>query len=534
VQHGCEKKMNEEFMMGFFERHWSIIMVLALLSLLVGICCALSVRQNDGHFVYAVDDAYIHMAMAKNFSQHGVWGITKYEFTSSSSSLLWTLVLSLMFSLFGTNELSCFILSLIFALCVCILAYTILRKYDLRPLCIFFVLCLIVFSTPLPALIFGGMEHTLQFLITLSFVYFSAKILTKQKPNILELLSLSVMGQLLVMTRFEGLFLVFIVGILFALKRRPLAALSVFSISIIPIVIYGFISVSKGWPFLPISVLMKGNRPDLFSLKGIVTFFYLGFAKINNPHVLIPVLVALGLFIYQYQKRKTIWKDTILMVVIFIAITFLHMLFARTGHFYRYEAYLVGLGIVVIAIAVHEELPQNPSMRIDKALIPEQIAIFIFVLLAISPFSQRALISLREIPQATNNIYEQQYQMGLFLRKFYQGQAVAANDAGAINFLADIKFLDLYGLGTLEIGKARIDRCYSVQQISDLTESSNVKIAVFYDEWFEKKLGIPQTWVKVGEWKLSNNVVCADDTVGFYAIDPAEADNLIENLKGFK
>jgi len=37
----------------------------------------------------------------------------------------------------------------------------------------------------------------------------------------------------------------------------------------------------------------------------------------------------------------------------------------------------------------------------------------------------------------------------------------------------------------------------------------------------------------VGQLKISRNVVCASDTVSFYAVDPAEKDNLIENLKIF-
>jgi hypothetical protein len=43
--------------------------------------------MNGGSFTYALDDAYIHLAMAKNFPL-GVWGTTRYEFSSSSSSLL--------------------------------------------------------------------------------------------------------------------------------------------------------------------------------------------------------------------------------------------------------------------------------------------------------------------------------------------------------------------------------------------------------------------------------------------------------------
>ena len=45
-----------------------------------------SIRINNGNLVYASDDAYIHMAIAKNVVQHHLWGFTPFGFTSASSS----------------------------------------------------------------------------------------------------------------------------------------------------------------------------------------------------------------------------------------------------------------------------------------------------------------------------------------------------------------------------------------------------------------------------------------------------------------
>jgi hypothetical protein len=61
---------------------------LALLMLWVALASLLyiSMRHNDGQFVYGLDDPYIHMAMAKSIALHHVWGIDGSGFTSSSSS----------------------------------------------------------------------------------------------------------------------------------------------------------------------------------------------------------------------------------------------------------------------------------------------------------------------------------------------------------------------------------------------------------------------------------------------------------------
>ena len=45
-------------------------------------------RASDHHFIYALDDTYIGMAMAKSLALHGVWGVTPFAFSSSDSSLL--------------------------------------------------------------------------------------------------------------------------------------------------------------------------------------------------------------------------------------------------------------------------------------------------------------------------------------------------------------------------------------------------------------------------------------------------------------
>src|SRR2546426_9784746 len=56
-----------------------------------------SLRRTDGHLVYTLDDAYIHMAIAKHFARDGVWGVTPYAFGSSTSSPLWTALVAAAF-----------------------------------------------------------------------------------------------------------------------------------------------------------------------------------------------------------------------------------------------------------------------------------------------------------------------------------------------------------------------------------------------------------------------------------------------------
>lgn len=523
-------------MVNIIKKHWPLIIALGVLWVTITTLLILSIKQNQGHLVYTLDDPYIHMSIAKNFAQYGVWGITKYEFSSSSSSLLWTLLLSLNYFLFGANEVSPFILNFIFATLIVFGTYLLLRKYTSRAVFTLTVLLSIIFFTPLAPIVFCGQEHTMHAYFTILSVYLSAKILSDEKSTTSkEYILLLILLPLVTMARYEGLFLVFVICILFILRRKLLHSLCLGGVGILPIVIYGTISILNGWYFLPNPVLLKGNMPDFSSLKGVIRS--LGYSiyqqMLGNPHILFLVIAALIVFIFHYSMEKRIWKEDRIMILIFIATTLLHMQFASTGWFFRYEAYLVTLGIIVIAIGMHEHLPEKFSFKIHRSLIPKYIAIALVILIIILPFAERAGSSLKNTPQATTNIYEQQYQMGLFLREFYQGDAVAANDVGAINYIADIECLDLWGLANLEVAKLRREGSYDTQQIYNLAKQKSVKIAIVYDHWFGRYGGIPPQWIKVGEWKISNNVVCGGDTISFYAVDPLEKDNLIKNLRDF-
>ena len=59
--------------------------------------------SGGGALVYWIEDAYIHLAMARSLLEHGVYGVTPHEFTTSSSSPLWVLLLSAAMALAGPD-----------------------------------------------------------------------------------------------------------------------------------------------------------------------------------------------------------------------------------------------------------------------------------------------------------------------------------------------------------------------------------------------------------------------------------------------
>ena len=201
------------------------------------------------------------------------------------------------------------------------------------------------------------------------------------------------------------------------------------------------------------------------------------------------------------------------------------MSFAGTGMFFRYEAYLVGLGIVVVLLEISDLVTKRKLIvRIRRELICRNAAAILLAIVFLSPLFYRAAAAFSHTPKASTNVFQQQYQMGLFLRRYYQGSTVAVNDLGAVNFLADLHCLDLCGLASMEVAELIRQGRYQTEYMRQITKQENVKIAMVYDTWFSggRYCKLPAEWTRVGQWTIPNNIIAGSETVSIYAIDAAE------------
>jgi hypothetical protein len=474
------------------------------------------------------------MAIAKNFVQYGVWGVTKYGFTSTTSSPLWTFLLAMTYFIFGINEMAPLILNILFGTLLLIISHLILRKYVPNQLIIFTILLTALFVTPLPTLTFIGMEHILHILLTLCLVYSyiaTLSAITRHRGYIL----LMVFALLITMTRFEGIFLIFVICLIFIWQKQVLYSGILGIMGLLPIIVYGIWSVSMGWYFLPNSIILKGISPIL-NLKGIAEWISV-INLISRIYTNIPILILLifSLLLLTYYIKKGISNDNKkIIIAIFIGTTLLHMQFVRIEWFYRYNAYIIFFGILILSSTIIDLKPKACLQKISWKNSKLYLVGLILIAIISFPFAKRAFTAIQLTPQATNNIYEQQYQMGRFLAKFYRGDAVAVNDIGAVSYMTNIQILDLWGLGNLELAKLKMNKGYNTEQIYNSAKKMGVTISIVYDEWFDYCGGIPSQWIKIGQWKVSNNVVLGENTVSIYAVNAAATDQLISNLKSFK
>jgi hypothetical protein len=139
------------------------------------------------------------------------------------------------------------------------------------------------------------------------------------------------------------------------------------------------------------------------------------------------------------------------------------------------------------------------------------------------------------VPTASRNIYEQHYQMGKFISKYYNNSTIALNDIGTCNYFADVGCVDFWGLGDIDISRARRSGYFNEQYIREVCEINGVNIAIVYDTWFEEngKVILPGEWVKVGNWEINDNVITGGDVVSFYAVNEVKKLKLTYTLKQF-
>lgn len=105
----------------------------------------------------------------------------------------------------------------------------------------------------------------------------------------------------------------------------------------------------------------------------------------------------------------------------------------------------------------------------------------------------------------------------------YQGKTIVLNDIGAVGFYADVRFLDLYGIGSTESMAILVSAGRPLGMITEWIEGSEARIAVLQTEgsWVAKAM--PGAWIHVADRRIPRNVLFGDRTVGFYARDDTEA-----------
>jgi hypothetical protein len=508
---------------------WPLLFALWVLLVCISALVAASRALTEGHFAYALDDAYIHMAMARTIAETGVWGLTPQAFSSSTSSPLWTALLGGLFALTGPVNVLPLLLNVICA-CLALAVYAgELRRAGLSGWSLAGALTVMVVAVPIAPLALIGMEHSLQVWLSLAFLILAVRALqtaaaaeVRRPPY-----ALLALAPLLAATRYEGLFLVAGACVVLAWRRRPGAALALALAAWLPAIAYGLVSWRHGSLFWPNSLLLKAAPHQLDSLTSAGTFGRNALEQLAGaPHLVVVVVACLVPLLLMPRGARGLVAPWAAIVVIALA---LHVALARIGWFYRYEAYLMACGIAAATIEI-ARLQRRRPLHSARARAIAGAAVFVVA----TPLLYRGIVATARTPRAAANVYQQQIQMGKFVHRYYRESTVAVNDIGAVAYFGRARLLDLGGLAEVDVLRAQRTGRFTTEMMDSMARARGARVAIIYPGWFERYGGIPVSWTPVARWSVPGPVlVLGNASVTFYAIEEGEAVPLGRNLRDF-
>jgi len=271
--------------------------------------------------------------------------------------------------------------------------------------------------------------------------------------------------------------------------------------------------------------------PDSYS-DGIVsslTHWVIGLK--DNPHLLFLFLVLMLGFIFTVKYKRKILTPEIMLSLISLGVMIIHLNFAKTNWFFRYEAYICVMGTTAITLIVHNAFSKIVWNYRKKVVV---FLLICTLLVAGTPMFHRAIQSIAITPASSRNIYEQAYQMGEFLRTYYKGENVVVHDIGAVSYLSDVNVIDFLGLATIDLTRVlKNDRRLNTSVVNAVIDSKNARIGIVYEPWFGHLL--TGEWRKVCQWQISGEAItCGEPIVTFYARGDKAAKKLRASLLDFK
>ena len=500
-------------------RRFAVIAAFAFLVAAVSLALALWFADA---FTYPLDDAYIHLAIARTIAESGTWGIVPGEPVFASSSPLWTVLLAIGCRLFGPAEWLPLAFSWVFSFAA---LYFLVKTWTVAEVPRKLALCggiAFVLLVPFVTLANIGMEHGLHVCCLMAFLYFVWRCAHGgSRPDVVCLL-LSAM--LSVGARYESLFVITPVAVLFLLPRRFSGfgrwriGLALLILQFLPVIMMGLLALSCGRPFVPVSMSVKVRVNNPGVLGGMVAVI----TGVNAENLFSRALVVILLAVAAVRRSPVCLSVAVAVVG--------HIVFARLGWLYRYEAYMIACGIAVVVIEVARLTP-SVLMFVRRRQV-------VFVLLAIavlSPFLIRALQAHHDTVLASMEIQSQQRQTARIfagLPESLKGP-VAIHDLGCMALSSGVPLLDLWGLGSPDVTEAILDGRCSQHTLRELAEKHNVRyFAVFPSQAAIGALP-PESKIVAGLGLVHPPVVCAGDTVVFAVTDSDDAEAFTSYLRDF-
>ncbi len=520
-------------------RHAATRIVVGALCVLAGLELWAILALNRGAMLYALDDAYIHLGLAAHL-RTGHYGINAGEASSPSSSILWPVLLA-PFGGWTRFEWVPLIVNLLAALGTAVVIPRLLARV-LGPATgvastlmhgMLGVGLLFLFNTL--GLVFVGLEHSLQVLLTLLAVLRLFDVARGERPGA-WLGPVLVLGPLL---RYENLSLTLpALGFLWYMGHRRTAMVTLICLAGL---MGGFsmFLVGLGLPPLPSSVLAKlGTAAGGGALGAVAEVLVHNLLRSwSGPWLLLLAAALIAAARSSGERGLRGFAAVILLAILG------HSALGKFGWFHRYEIYVVAAAVAAAGL-MHREWIRG-WIRAG----PRWAGAIACLLLALA--SGKSFYIAAVTPLATHELYRQQYAMGRIAREALQAP-VAVNDLGLVAFRNTHFVVDLWGLGSPTALAAR-QRSRDMAWADTLCRRHGVRVVMIYAPWFPAP---PATWKRVGALRLDatpdvpgsgalatlvrfahrhrGTVVVAGETVSLYSVQPEDETRVRESLARFQ
>lgn len=470
----------------------------ALIALYTLLQLGLALLRNDGHFVYALDDPYIHLDLAKQLALSGVYGLNAGEYSSPASSILWPFLIAP----FAYTPFFVEVPFVIGLICASASAAVMARMLpvSLSALQRIGLSFLAALALNLPGLALIGMEHGLHVLLSLLAAYGVLRSLEANKvPG--WLWAVIILHPLI---RYEGVLIsAACLGILFwqgHYRKTILTGL----VLCVPVGLFTLFLYTHGLGFFPGSTIVKKLR--LEDTAGGFWAFWLRSMQVGlrspsgmafTAASLVAPLAVLGMV------RQ--WRSARFATVLAIAGVLLGtLIFGRlsTLESPRYDLYATAF---VLPLALWLLAGQLARLR---------LTLIAFLALFALP---GVYASLWGVQPAISAIYQQQYQMGELV-KHYWHEPIAVNDIGIVGLGTDAYVLDLVG-----IANAEARRRWNLPNWADkMVRDRDISLVIVYRSWFPEAMRV--NWTPLGELFRDTRTTMGDPSVLLLTPYPERAD----------
>lgn len=484
----------------------------------------LTLSATSGQLTYALDDAYIHMTIARNVVLHGVWGINAGDFAAASSSPLWTVMLASVFAMFGVRDAVPLALNLVFAVWIVVGTSRMLVRARCSHAETLAVVGALTFLTPIATMVWVGMEHTLQILLTLLLVASTTGLTENWSAS--QLARAGTIAAFATATRYESVFVIAGCALALVFARHIRAAATLLVAGLLPVAIVGAWNVSHGWFFLPASILMKQTVLQPSSDTSLAAAL-LGNLRTAHPPPVFLWLLAAALILLTRDALVSRNQGRAPLIV-FVTASLLHLLLARFGWLYRYEAYLIALGTFSVGLRLVEVLRMSSGRPLGWRVLFAGAAVCVIA------GGERSVLAIPRTAAAAGHVHEQHRQVAEFLARYYDGAPVALNDIGAVGYYTHVRVYDLMGLASVDAAMLRRSGHYDADHINRWLDAEGVALAVVYDAWFTGGAAFTREWERAGVWDTGDGGHDPETRVTFYAREAGQAQELRAQLQEWR